>query len=109
MTTTPTTPSLHGATAVFRGVAYVEAVTYLLLLGAVVVKRVLDGPDYVNALGPVHGVAFLIYLTLVLVIRESQGWGLWRTVLVVVLAAVPFGGFWAGRHLSAEPIPATGR
>lgn len=110
MATTSTNSDLHGATAAFRVVAYIEAVTYLLLLAGTIVHRAFDGSDaYVNVLGPIHGIAFLIYLFLVLVIRESQGWGFWRTALVLFAAAVPFGGFWAGRHLTAaEPVAVQG-
>jgi integral membrane protein len=91
----------------FKATAYVEAVTYLVLLGAVVVYRILDGPDGIGVLGPIHGIAFLVYLALVLKIREGQGWGFWRTIVVILAAAVPFGGFWAGRHLDEREDLAT--
>jgi integral membrane protein len=109
MATPSANPTLRGATAAFRVIAYVEAATYLVLLAAVVLYRVFDGPDYIGLLGPIHGIAFLVYLFLVLAIREDQGWGLWRTVLVILAAAVPFGGFWAGRHLTDEPARAPER
>ncbi len=80
-------------------VAYFEAISYLLLLVAVVVYRVLEGPDAVGVLGPIHGIAFLVYLGLALQIRTDQGWGLRTTIVVILASAVPLGGFWAGRHL----------
>lgn len=86
-------------TARFRIVAFAEAATYLALLLAVVVYRVLDGPDLVSALGPIHGIIFLVYLVLVLKVREEQAWTLGQTILVVVAAAIPLGGFFVGRHL----------
>ena len=98
------TTGLGGAVGAFRVVAYFEAVSYLALLVAVLVHRVFDGPDFISVLGPIHGIAFLVYLFLVLAIREGQGWNLWRTLVIVLASAVPFGGFWAGRHLNqAEP------
>ena len=30
----------------------------------------------------------------------------WRTLLVLLASAVPFGGFWAGSHLREEPVSA---
>jgi integral membrane protein len=93
-------------TAKFRMVAYAEAITYLVLLGAVFVKRVLDGGDAVAVMGPVHGIIFLVYLVLVLKIRPDQGWTLGQTILVVIAAALPFGGFLVGHHLKDEPAPA---
>lgn len=90
---------MAGLTGAFRLVAYVEAVTFLALLTASVVHRAFDGPDAVSILGPIHGIAFLVYVVLVLWLREPQGWGLWRTIVVILASAVPFGGFWAGRHV----------
>ncbi len=98
MATRPMSSEL-GPTGAFRVVAVVEAATYLVLLAATFLYRVLDGPDLVSVLGPIHGIAFLVYLVLALQIREGQGWSFWRTVAVIVAAAVPFGGFWAGRHV----------
>lgn len=99
MTTPTQTSKLGGAALAFRASAYIEATTFLMLLASSLTFRVFDGPDFVSVMGPVHGIAFLIYVVLVLVIREGQGWRFWRTVLVLFLAAVPLGGFWAGTHL----------
>ncbi len=99
------TSRFRGPTGAFRVTAYVEAATYLALLAAVVVYRLLDGPDFVSGLGPVHGIAFLVYLFLVIRIREDQGWNLWRTIVVILASAVPFGGFWAGRHVADADTP----
>lgn len=102
MATTPSS-KFRGLTGAFRAVAYIEAATFLVLLAAVFIKRVLDGPEsLVSVFGPIHGIAFLVYLYLVLRIRAGQGWGLGRTIAVILASAVPLGGFWAGRHL-AEP------
>ena len=98
---------LGGETGAFRAVAFVEAVTYLVLLAAVVLYRVLDGPDFIGILGPIHGIAFLVYLVLVLRIREGQGWGFWRTIVVILAAAVPLGGFWASHDLVDERTAAS--
>ena len=88
-------------TSKFRTVAYIEAVTFLVLLGASFVKRVLDGPDLVPVFGSIHGVVFLVYVILVLKVRDGQGWGLGRTIWVIVAAAIPLGGFFVGRDLKA--------
>ncbi len=93
-------------TAKFRLVAYAEAVTYLMLLVGVIVLHGFGGPDFVKIMGPIHGMVFLVYFVLVLNVRESQGWGLWRTVLVLVASALPFGGFFVGRDLVDDASPA---
>ena len=90
---------LHAMVSKFRLVAIVEAITYLALLAAVVLYRVFDGPRFIGFLGPVHGIAFLIYLVLVLAIREGQRWNLGQTILVILASAVPLGGFVVERRL----------
>jgi len=86
----------------FRRIAYVEAVSFLLLLAASFVKRATDGPNLVPVVGMVHGLIFLAYLVFVLKVRPSQAWSLGRTLLVIVAAAIPFGGFFVGRDLKAD-------
>lgn len=87
----------------FRLVAYAEAATYLVLLAAVVVFRGFGGPDFVKIMGPVHGTVFLVYFVLVLLIRDGQGWGFWKTIFVLFASALPFGGFFVGRDVVDEP------
>lgn len=95
-----------GVTAKFRIVALVEAISYLLLLAAVVVKRVLDGPDLVSVLGPIHGIAFIAYFVLVLMVREEQEWSLGQTLVVLIASAVPFGAFVVNQRMVRDPEPA---
>lgn len=109
---TPTTPEdtqprrgTEAMVARFRLVAYAEAITFLILLGGVVVKRVLDGSDVgVRVMGPIHGIVFLVYVVMVLQVRASQAWNLGQTLLVIVASALPFGGFFVGSHLTDEGV-----
>ena len=54
-------------------------------------------------LGPLHGVIYLVYVVLALIGREEQGWDGKRTLLAVVLGAVPLGGFYVERNLITVP------
>ena len=90
----------------FRMVALAEALTYLALLTAVVVKRGFDGPDAVRVLGPIHGMIFLAYFVLTLLVREEQGWTGWQTVAVLVAAALPFGAVVVNSRMVHDPAPA---
>ena len=90
-------------TSKFRLVALAEAVSYLALLAATVVKRGLDGPDLVSVLGPIHGILFLAYVLLALLVREEQGWTAWQTVLVIVASAIPFGAFFVNSRMVSDP------
>ncbi len=91
-------------TSKFRIVALLEAVSFLALLGATIFHRVLDGSDAgVNVLGPIHGMLFLAYVLLALLIRDEQGWSVGQTILVLVLSALPFGAVYVHNKMVREP------
>jgi integral membrane protein len=90
----------------FRVVALVEAVTYLILLVLVVLKST-SGPNLVPVMGPIHGIAFLVYFVLALLVREEQGWTGWQTVLVIVASALPFGAFFVNSRMVSDPAATT--
>ena len=92
-------------TAKFRLIALVEAITFLILIG-LTVSKTLDGPNLVPIMGPIHGIAFLVYLVLALLVREEQGWSGWQTVVVIVAAAIPFGAFVVNSRMVSDPTPA---
>ncbi len=93
-------------TSKFRLVALAEALSYLALLAATVVKRGFDGPDLVSVLGPIHGILFLAYVLLALLVREEQGWTPWQTIVVIVASAIPFGAFVVNSRMVSDPAPA---
>jgi integral membrane protein len=90
----------------FRTVALIEAVTYLILLALVVVKRGFHGPDLVQVMGPIHGIAFLAYFVLTLAVREEQRWTPAQTILVLVASALPFGAVVVNQRMVHDPVPA---
>ncbi len=81
-----------------RRIALVEAVSYLVLMVAVIVKYTADDPTGVEVLGPIHGVIVLVYAAALWRLRGSGAWDTQRVVTAVVLAAVPLGGFWVERN-----------
>ena len=90
----------------FRIVALTEATSFLLLLVAAVLKRTADADILVTILGPIHGILFLAYILIALGVRPDQGWDLRETLLVLLGAVVPFGGFAVDRWLARrEPAP----
>jgi integral membrane protein len=92
-------------TSRFRTVALLEAVSYLALLVATFVKRVIEGPDFVPVLGPIHGILFLAYLLLTLLVREEQGWTVGQTLIVLIASAIPFGAFVVNARMVHDPTP----
>jgi len=74
-------------------VAIVEATSFLALLVATYVKHQDGGELGVQILGPIHGLLFLAYVALVLVVRPQAGWSVATTLVVLASAVVPFGGY----------------
>jgi integral membrane protein len=89
-----------------RVVAILEAISFLVLLAATVVKRTGGTETGVKVMGPVHGVLFLVYVFLVIMVAVDEKWHLKRTLLTLLCAVIPFGGFIADRKLIG-PAPST--
>jgi integral membrane protein len=95
-------------TSKFRIVALIEAISFLALLAATIFHRVLDGSDAgVNVLGPIHGMLFLAYVLLALLVREEQGWSVGQTLIVIVASAIPFGAFVVNAKMVRDPAGTT--
>ena len=83
---------------IFRIVALLEGVSYILLLFiAVPIKYIGGDPQYVKLLGMPHGVLFLAYIVLAVMVGAELKWN--RRVMVTVLAAsiIPFGTFYVDK------------
>jgi integral membrane protein len=90
----------------FRIVALAEATSFLLLLVASVLKRTADAELGVTILGPIHGLLFIAYVLIALGVRPQEGWDGRTTLLVLLGAVVPFGGYVVDRWLARrEPSP----
>jgi integral membrane protein len=95
--TTTTAPAVRA----FRIVAVVEAISWLVLIVATIVKYSTDPHKAlgVQIMGPVHGVLFLIYVALVLFeVRRKVGWNGRTTLIVLADSIIPGGGFVAARR-----------
>jgi integral membrane protein len=100
-----TAPSPSPAVRWFRVVALIEAVSYLILLVAVVAKYGFDAPIGVRIMGPVHGVIFLVYAGLAFTVRDELRWSATHTAAVLAAAVLPLGGYLVERSLSpARPV-----
>ena len=86
----------------FRYLAVAEAISFLLLIVASVIKHTGGSELGVQILGPLHGLLFIGYIAMVFGLMKPAGWNGKVTVWIVVGAIVPFGGFvvdwWLGRR-----------
>ena len=82
----------------FRLITLLEGLSYILLLFiAVPIKHFWGDETYVKILGMPHGVLFMLYLVLSLVLKGDYKWNR-RDMLIVCLASViPFGTFYIDR------------
>lgn len=87
-------------TTFLRIVSFLEGVSYILLLGiAMPMKYMFDKPFLVPYAGMFHGVMFLGFVILLLVVCQVKGWSLKVFILGLVASVVPFMPFWFERYV----------
>ena len=91
---------------IFRATALAEATSFLALLVASYVKHAHDEPVGVQILGPLHGLLFLAYVLLAFNLAPRAGWSGRTTLLVLLGAVLPFGGFVVDRWRARRPVDA---
>ena len=77
--------------SLFRALAVSEAITWALLLAGMFLKYVTRTTELgVSIFGMVHGVVFIAYCLVTLVVAIDQRWSLRHTVLGLAAAVPPF-------------------
>ncbi|MCE7080942.1 DUF3817 domain-containing protein [Streptomyces sp. ST2-7A] len=94
-------PKTVSALRRLRLVSAPEAVSFLLLLVASVLRRTTDF-DAVPVLGMVHGILFVVYGLFWLDAWNRARWSLATAAWYMAMAVVPTGGFFAERRLRRE-------
>ena len=83
---------------IFRIVSFLEGISYLLLLFIAVPIKYLQGDaSYVKILGMPHGVLFMSYVVLAIVIKKQMQWNLKNLGIVVLASIIPFGTFYVDK------------
>ncbi|MDZ5460080.1 DUF3817 domain-containing protein [Azohydromonas lata] len=83
-----------------RRCALAESVTLLLLLCvAVPLKHAAGWPWGVNVMGPLHGLAFVLYGWRLLVTATYAGWPVTLTLRLAAAAFLPLGGWLVHRYV----------
>nr|WP_321223417.1 DUF3817 domain-containing protein [uncultured Psychroserpens sp.] len=79
----------------FRIVALLEGVSYILLLFiATPIKYLADNPMFVKLLGMPHGVLFLVYIVLAIMVGQQLKWNTKTLLIVLAASLIPFGTFY---------------
>lgn len=87
----------------FRAIAFIEGVSYLVLLGVAMPLKYFAGfPEAVLAVGWVHGVLFVLYLVALAEVSLARRWRLLRILSAFVASLIPFGTFVLDARLRRE-------
>ena len=83
---------------IFRIVAFLEGVSYILLLFiAVPIKYLLDDPTYVKLLGMPHGILFVAYIIFSVIGKNKFKWSYKEFFIVSTASLIPFGTFYVDK------------
>ena len=80
---------------IFRITAFLEGISYLLLLFVAVPIKYLNGdPQYVKLLGMPHGILFVAYIVLAIWLKPDFKWSKKDFIIVLLASVIPFGTFY---------------
>lgn len=84
-----------------RIISYLEGISLLVLAGVAVPLKYWRGdPGFVKAIGPAHGILFLLFVFNTLSVAVEQRWKFRATTWKVLIACViPFGTFYIDKHI----------
>lgn len=81
-----------------RITAILEGISYLSLFGlSMPLKYWANIPEPNIYIGYAHGVLFILFLVLALVITFERKWGLRRFIILFLASLLPFGTFYADK------------
>ncbi|CAM1359681.1 DUF3817 domain-containing protein [Tenacibaculum xiamenense] len=85
---------------IFKIVSLLEGISYILLLFiAVPIKYMQNNPEYVKMLGMPHGLLFVLYIVLAIMLKYELEWKGKDFFMVCLLSILPFGTFFVGKYL----------
>lgn len=84
----------------FKTIAILEGISFLVLLGiAMPLKYVYGHQEATQAVGMAHGLLFIAYVLMVVLIRKQLNWNYKTTFLALAASVLPFGPFVVDRKL----------
>ena len=82
----------------FRLISFLEGISYLLLLFIAVPIKYIQGNElYVKILGMPHGILFIGYILLAILIQKKMEWNLKAMVVISLASIIPFGTFYVDK------------
>ena len=82
----------------FRIVAFLEGVSYILLMTlGLYFKYQLNDDTYVKLLGMPHGILFVLYIVLAFLLRNKENWNFIEFTIILSASLVPLATFYIDR------------
>jgi integral membrane protein len=82
----------------FRLISFLEGLSYLLLLFIAVPIKYLGGNEsYVKMLGMPHGILFMGYIIIAVLLQKEMGWNRKVFLSILLASVIPFGTFYIDR------------
>ena len=82
----------------FRIVAFLEGVSYILLMTiGLYFKYQLNDDTYVKLLGMPHGILFVLYIFLAFLLRKKENWNFIEFAIILLASLFPLGTFYIDR------------
>ena len=80
---------------IFKIIALLEGISLLLLLFfAMPMKYIYEQPIFVKTIGMAHGVLFIAYILLAIMLKIEEKWDLKKFAVVCLASVLPFGTFY---------------
>jgi integral membrane protein len=77
---------------IFRVVSFLEGISYLLLMSlGLYYKYALNDPSYVKMFGMPHGVLFMLYIILAIMLKKEMNWNIKDLGIILLCSILPFG------------------
>lgn len=79
----------------FKIIALLEGVSLLaLFFFAMPMKRIFGHPEYIFPVGMAHGLLFIAYIVLAIMLKFEDNWTGKKLAIVSVASIIPFGTFY---------------
>ncbi len=79
----------------FRVITILEGISYILLLFvAMPIKYLTQNDSYVKMLGMPHGVLFIAYIVLAILLFKPQKWNYKDLAIILIASLLPFATFY---------------
>lgn len=79
----------------FKIIAFLEGISLLLLFFfAMPLKYWFENPLYIRPIGMAHGLLFIGYIIIALMLKYEKSWNVKKFGIVAIASLVPFGTFY---------------